>query len=804
MIPQATYRLQFHAGFTFADAEAIIPYLASLGISHVYASPITAAAKGSMHGYDVIDPTRVNPELGGEAGLVRFVDALKAAALGLIIDIVPNHMGVAGDANGWWMDVLEKGQASSYAPVFDIDWRERIALPILGSPLDEAIADGAIRLVEREGRKRLQLYEGAIYPLRSDDPAHGEERTDLDAPALAALVERQHYRLLYWRAANDGLNWRRFFSINELAGVRVEDPAVFELTHRLYFDLFARGLIDGVRIDHVDGLSDPAGYCRRLRTRFEAIAPERPAYVIVEKILAADEPLATDWAIDGTSGYDFMREASELLHEPTGLAPMGRLWAEISGRSPFFAPEAVDARREMLAWQFEGQLAASIAAFHALAQAEGRNWITKGMLRRAIERLLWVFPVYRTYGDGSSAPVGDMAVRDAARRAALPLMPPGEAPILDLVLGWLAGSGRTQPALAAEAVRRFQQLSAPIAAKGVEDTAFYRHGALLSANDVGFEPVRFGSSIAAFHHAMSDRAAHHPHAMLTTATHDHKRGEDARARLAVLSAVPELWQAHVRRWLEIAARFGADIDAADQYIFFQALVGAWDGQPDIVERMLTWQRKAVREAKLRSAWEAPDEHYEGRCLDWIETLLTGEGGEAFRKDFRAFMAMIEAPALANSLAQTALRYLVPGVPDLYQGCELPDVSMVDPDNRRPVDFALRQALLAGDSDVPVPKLRLIADLLALRRRNAVIRNGAYRPLVVSGLRADNVVAFERFNGEERLLCAVAIRLAPSLVGHDRPMIDPSWWQDTVIGRGAAAVSAQHLFAEGIVTVRGEN
>jgi (1->4)-alpha-D-glucan 1-alpha-D-glucosylmutase len=806
MIPRATYRLQFHAGFTFADAEALVPYLSELGISHVYASPITTAATGSTHGYDVIDPTRINAELGGEAGLLSLTATMQGHGMGLIIDIVPNHMGVAGDENAWWMDVLENGPNSEFAPVFDIDWREPVALPVLGTPLSQAIADGAIRLAPRGERLGLQLYDGAIYPIRSDDPIHeiaiAQAIAETSSEALRSLLDRQHYRLLYWRAANDELNWRRFFSINELAGVRIEDPAVFERTHALYFDLFARGIIDGVRVDHVDGLTDPAGYCRHLRTRFEQIAPDRHAYIVVEKILAADEPFATDWAIEGTSGYDFMRQVGEVLHDPAGQGPLGQLWEDISGRSADFEAEATPARQDLLAWQFEGQLVACVASFVALAEGEGRQDLTAGMLRRAIERLLWIFPVYRTYATGAGAPLGDEPIRKAARDAALPLMPPGEVPVLDALLGWLAGTS-PKPELLGDAVRRFQQLSAPIAAKGVEDTAFYRHGVLLSANDVGFDPGRFACALSDFHEAMRTRAQATPHAMLATATHDHKRGEDARARLAVLSAVPTAWERRVRGWLDLAAQHVASVDAADAYLLFQSLVGAWeDGDSTLLERIHDWQRKALREAKLRSSWEAPDEAYEAQCHDLATLLLTGPEGTTFRTEFAAFMAEIAAPALANTLAQTALHLLAPGVPDIYQGCELMDHSLVDPDNRRSVNYDQRRELLAGDTLAGgAAKLRLAASLLDLRRHRDALREGGYEPLQVTGERAGHVVAFARRRGDETLLCAIAVRLGSALLGRQRAVPDADWWGDTRIEAHGSQWQARELFAESLIAIQ---
>jgi (1->4)-alpha-D-glucan 1-alpha-D-glucosylmutase len=476
MTPRATYRFQFHKDFTFADAKALVPYLARLGISHLYASPITVARSGSTHGYDVVDPTRINPEMGGEPAFRSLVSALRAHDLGIIIDIVPNHMGVAGGENAWWNDVLERGEASPYARFFDIDWREKLVLPVLGEPLSAVLASGAIKVELVDGMPVITAYGEHRFPIREEDRA-GLGRTD-DRETLRSLLNRQHYRLASWRTANDELNWRRFFTISELAGLRAEDPEVFEATHALYFRLYREGLIDGVRVDHVDGLTDPAGYCRGLRERLDSIkrpadAPPGPAYIVIEKILGPGEPLSADWSVDGTSGYDFMEEVAALLHSPEGAAPLGVLWAEISDRSAEFEPEELQARQDMLAWQFHGQLGRCVAAFEALAgstpQAEG---VTAGMLHRALERLLWVFPVYRTYGLGTSAPASDARIREIARERVARFIPPGEAGVVDLVLAWLAGEGPGDPALASEAVRRFQQLSAPIAAKAVEDTAF--------------------------------------------------------------------------------------------------------------------------------------------------------------------------------------------------------------------------------------------------------------------------------------------------------------------------------------------
>lgn len=774
MTPRATYRFQFHKDFPFARAEALLPYLDRLGISHVYASPITTATPGSMHGYDVIDPTRINPELGGEDGFRALAEAARARGMGMIIDIVPNHMGVAGGGNRWWNYVLTHGQASRYARFFDIDWSRKLVLPILGDPLAKVLDDGQIAVERRDGRAEIVAYGEHRLPVRDED------QEVADTTPLADLLDRQHYRLASWRVSNDELNWRRFFTINDLAGLRVEDDIVFDETHALYFRLYEEGLIDGVRIDHVDGLTDPIGYCRKLRARLDAIprADGNRAYIVVEKILAADEPMGEDWGVDGTSGYDFMEEVSALLHAPEGTRPLADLWAQVSGRSAHFAPEELQARQDLLAWQFAGQLDQCVAAFAALtASAETlAGAITTPMLRRAIERLLWVFPVYRTYGP--KAPTSDAAIRSDVRARVARLIPPGEDFVVDQMLEWLAGEGPGDRACVSEAVRRFQQLSAPIAAKAVEDTAFYRHAALLSRNDVGFDAGRMSIPIAIFHDHMQGRADRFPRAMLTTATHDHKRGEDVRARLAVLSAMPDEWRAQVETWQSQTAELAEGVDPADWYALVQTLVGAWPDrgeQADFAERIAGWQEKALREAKLRSSWEAPNTDYEGRCNAFASALIDGPEGAEFRTGVAAFLERIAVAASANSLAQVALRYTVPGIPDCYQGTEFADLSLVDPDNRRPVDYAARQSAL---DDATYPKQALIAELLSLRRDYPdLFLKGTYVPLPVSGHGRDRVIAFERRHEDMVLTCVFGLRLMPLI----RPDGSIDWRETTVAG-----------------------
>ncbi|MGE0425561.1 MAG: malto-oligosyltrehalose synthase [Reyranellaceae bacterium] len=755
MTPRATYRLQFHRGFTFEDATSIVPYLAALGVSHVYASPIAAARAGSMHGYDGIDPTRVNPELGGEVGLRALVAALKARGMGLILDIVPNHMAASWE-NAWWVDVLRHGRASRYARFFDIDWRRedgKVLLPVLGKPLKEVLEGGEL--------------------VRHDDGTLGyhEHRFPLNEHAE---LGRQHYRLAWWRSAGDRINWRRFFEINDLVSLRQEDDMVFEETHALVLRLHREGAIDGVRIDHVDGLADPAGYCRTLRER---LGPD--AYIVVEKILLGGEMLPATWACDGTSGYDFMEEVSAAQHDPAGEAPLTEAWAELTGCTGDFAIEEEAARREIIDRSFGGQLEACAEAFHAVARGDPASAdVTRLALRRVLVELLAHFPVYRTYGAGDA----DAAVLRRAGAAARATAQGNDGWVLDRVLGWLGredGGDDHRRALTS-----FRQLSAPIAAKSVEDTAFYRYGRLLSRNDVGFDPSRFADSPATFHTRMARRQSTAPHSMLATATHDHKRGEDVRARLAVLSEIAPEWIAHLRRWLAWSAPLrpaGAPVDA-DLVMLFQMIVGAWPldlaadddaARTAFAERLAAWQQKALREAKLRSDWIDPDAAYEEAARSFVIRLIAGRAIPDLLEDMALFVERIARPGVVNGLAQLVLKLTVPGVPDIYQGTEFWDFSMVDPDNRRPVDFARAIESLgaaAHDWQSGTIKQQVAATLLSLRSRMPdVFANGSYEPLDLQGPQADRFIAFARRHeggalvvAVPRLPCAMMDRQAISL------------------------------------------
>jgi (1->4)-alpha-D-glucan 1-alpha-D-glucosylmutase len=711
--PRATQRLQFHKDFTFADAAKLVSYFAELGVSHLYASPITTARKGSLHGYDVVDPTKINPELGGEDGLKRLVDTLKTHDMRLIVDIVPNHMAASSE-NAWWMDVLAHGRGSRYARFFDIDWEadDKVFLPWLTRPVAEADAAG-------------------------------------EADKLA-LPKPGAYRLGWWRTAGDRINWRRFFDINELVCLRMEEDEAFESVHALVLRLHAEGVIDGLRVDHVDGLADPAGYCRKLRQRIGS------TYLVVEKILLGGESLPPEWQCDGTTGYDFMDQVSAVQHDSAAAAPLAMVWAELTGRSAHFELEEQAARREILARSFGAQLDACVASFAAHTPIED---VSRPALRRAVTELLVHFPVYRTYATADERPAADEAFLSKAVAGAKKTGFASDGWLFDLLHHWFRDKAQS-----AEPLRRFQQLSAPIAAKSVEDTAFYRYGRLLSRNDVGFDPHRFASAPATFHAEMQRRQATMPAAMLATATHDHKRGEDMRARLAVMSERAGAWARHLQDW---TARL-APLQADDAAMLLQTIVGAWPldlklddlpGRTAFAQRLIGWQEKALREAKLRSDWARPNDAYEKIARNALLDLVASDRQRVLLTEVFAFIQEIAPAGAANGLAQLALKLTVPGMPDLYQGCEYWDFSLVDPDNRQPVDFAARRKSL-GATDLATATAswrdgrikQLVAHRLLMLRRTqpALFATGSYEP--IEG--PDHVVAFCRRLGADAVWVVV--------------------------------------------------
>jgi (1->4)-alpha-D-glucan 1-alpha-D-glucosylmutase len=823
MIPlRATARMQLHREFPFDAAAERVPYLRDLGISHVYASPILTARAGSQHGYDVVDPRSVNPELGGESGLRRLVSTLRSHGMGLIVDIVPNHMAVGGADNPWWLDLLARGPRSPYAGTFDIDWkvpdpalRGKVLAPYLGQPYGAALEAGEIRLEFDGAARRFQArYFSHAFPIGPrhltvpDDPREADAivaRHDPATPAgrerLHRLLERQHYRLAWWQAARDEINWRRFFDIADLAGVRVEDPAVFAAVHETLFRLFDEGLIDGVRVDHVDGLADPRDYCRRLRAR---LGPE--AYIVVEKILAPGERMPEDWPVDGTTGYSFMNEVAALQHDPAGAVPLAEFWTALTGHTADFAVEQRRARRRIAEELLAAELGATALALHRVARASlVTRDVTLAAIRRVLVELLVEFPVYRLYADRRGWSNADRAVMERVCAAARPACRPAERYLVEVLAGWLGGEPPSSAPVAERRLRlraltRFQQLTAPLAAKAVEDTAFYRHGRLLSRNEVGADPAQFALPPADFHAEAARRQAHFPRAMLTTATHDHKRGEDARARLAVLSERAGAWAAAVGRWRALNAPLLTRVNdapapaVADEYMLYQALVGHWplslapddeSGLRDYAGRVATWHLKALREAKLRSSWLQPDPDYEAACKQFVTQAL--QPGGAFTRELAAWVDDIAAAGAANSFTQVLLRLTAPGVPDLYQGADCWDFSLVDPDNRKPVDWDARAASLADAA--PLERLlddwrdgrikqRLIASALALRRRRPTLfTTGGYVPLSLAGEHAARAIAFARLDDGHALL-VVAGRTLANLLERGTPRVPAGRWGDT--------------------------
>ncbi|MFX1674112.1 malto-oligosyltrehalose synthase [Paraburkholderia sp. A2WS-5] len=903
--PRATLRMQLHQGFTFDDALAQLDYFAALGVSHLYLSPVTTAQPGSLHGYDTVDYGTVSEERGGEAALRRLADALHARGMGLIVDLVPNHMGVGGAHNAWWLDILEWGRHSAFARYFDVDWhspdpvlRGKVLMPFLGAQYGDELAAGRIALKFDAALARFYVQYGPhVCPICPADYAtllHAASDTDpnllqtLAAPfqglttqpddqaraataraalrdfveregsaaidaALQAhagnhpatrerlhrLLERQHFRLAWWRTAADEVNWRRFFDVSALAGVRVERHDVFESVHKLVLRLYADGVIDGLRIDHIDGLADPREYCDRLRQRLCSLRAQ-PPYIVVEKILAHGEPLREDWAVQGTTGYDFMNDVGALLHDPAGAAPLAASWAAISGQDVPFARVALDARREVLAAYLAAELDHAARALHRIAREQpATRDFTYASVHRVVAQLAMHFPVYRIYPVNGLRGPADNRYFDLALQAARKALPRASLAALDQVDAWLgahapptaATNGNSNGASAARhtaqspaplshaliaqrtALTLFSQLTAPLAAKATEDTALYRYGRLLSRNEVGADPDDFSRSLDDFHAANALRQRRFPFALLATATHDHKRGEDVRARLAVLSEIAPEWSATLRAWSTLnqpQRRSDASPSSsssgtkgewapgpAAEAMLYQTLVGCWPPDLDagnevrvreLAERVAQWQTKALREAKQRTNWLVPDEAYESDCQAFLFDILAPQRRDGFLHALATFVARIAPAGAINTLLQTVLRLSSPGVPDLYQGAELWDFSLVDPDNRRPVDFALRAAAL--DSRAPAAKLAhwrdahvkqaIIARLLALRERvPALLSEGEYWPLEVRGAQAAHAIAFARRHGETWAVVIGTLHAAALLEG-DLPLVEPARWDDTAV------------------------
>ena len=651
-----------------------------------------------------------------------------------------------------------------------------------------------------EGEEAVQRCLARFDPMRDD----GRRR-------LHELLQRQNYRLAWWRAAADEINWRRFFDINTLAGIRVEQPRVFDATHGFLLRLYAEGLIDGVRIDHIDGLADPRGYARKLRRAMESAGKNRPPeaakgppYIVVEKILNGRERLDVDWRTDGTTGYGFMDQVSAVLHDPAGEAPLSVLWTATTGRTCDFTQEEEQARRQILRDNLASELQAASAALHRIARRDltTRDYTLTG-IRRGLTEILVHFPVYRIYAGHAGASETDIQVMDRALAGARKNFRAADVKILDLLRRWLVDEvPRALPPGPRRAERlrsavRFQQLSAPVAAKSVEDTAFYRFGRLLSRNEVGSNPGQFALSPTGFHAAMLERSKKFPGALLATATHDHKRGEDTRARLAVLSEIPDAWETAIVRWMRLNAIIRQEVgpSPADELMLYQMLVAAWPlgltarddaGLEAFTRRVASWFEKAIREAKLVSEWAAPNEEYETAAKNFLVGTL--DPSRPVLGEIIGFAERLGAPGALNGLAQTLLRLTAPGVPDLYQGAEFWDQSLVDPDNRRPVDFSARQmALQQGAAPVELLKTwqsgavkqAVIARTLALRREMPTLfAAGDYTKREAEGAMAPHILAFSRSAGTSRIVVAVT-RLAAKFLD-DAPLLPAEAWGDTTL------------------------
>ncbi len=819
----ATYRLQLQPGFGFEEVKVLLPYLRRLGISHLYLSPITDARRGSTHGYDVVDHNRIRDELGGPDSFWSLLKAARTVGLALILDIVPNHAGV-GNRNARWQDVLAYGPHSPYAAHFDIDWQplkpelqHKILLPFLGSPYGEALDRGEISIVFEGGRlaaaygamrfslapvtyadvldaviaagdgagrdavadvgtlaeafRALQPHErGRADELRARlaNAAAGIDlarRLGRLAPAqVHAVLERQFWRLSYWKTAGSEINYRRFFDINDLVGLRMEREDVFADAHRLVARLAQQEGIEGVRVDHVDGLFDPHEYLGRLRAL--------GVRIWVEKILARGETLPQAWPVEGTSGYEFANDVMGVLTRPEGELPLDRVYRRFVREASSYADEIHRSKRLVMETTLAGELFRLAYGLDRISEGDYHTRdFTFEALREALAEVVASFPRYRTYlpHDEEDA---ERVIREAVQRARA--RNAGAEPTVYAFIGQVLG-GRVAPALrdtAASWAGRFEQYTASVTAKGIEDTGFYRYVRLAALNEVGGEPEHFGVTPHAFHARARFRALRYPRTLLATATHDHKRGEDLRMRLIVLAELPDAWRRTVGLLSRIARRHRspAGPSRTDEYLLFQTLVASWHGADpsSLTERLVEYMRKAAREAKLRTSWLNPDPDYEtaleGLVRGMLEDRRTGRAVDPLA-------GTLARHGFANTLSQLVIKLTSPGIPDFYQGCELADLSLVDPDNRRPVDFRQRARLLAAiephlaapdpaqlrawiDAGDERAKLYVIARLLRFRQAHAKAFEGAYRALEAQGEMADHLIAYARESDDVTVLVIV--------------------------------------------------
>lgn len=930
-VPRATYRLQFNKDFTFDDATKILPYLARLGVSHVYCAPILRARPGSMHGYDVVAHDQINPELGGAEGFERFTQALRGHAMRQLLDMVPNHMGVLGADNVWWMDVLENGPASAYAQYFDIDWHPvnadlegKVLVPALGDHYGNVLAGGELVVVfepeagafavryhehrfpldprsypsvlgraeallgEGEARAALSSLSAAFGHLPSregnDTQAIAERARDKEIhkgrlarlagrrpdvasameialaalnasgphDALHALIETQAYRLAYWRVATDEINYRRFFDINDLAALRMESEQVFEATHAFVLELAASGVVDGLRIDHPDGLYDPAQYFRRLQEGYARRAgiplaerdakgrPARPLYVAVEKIVAPHEDVPESWHVQGTTGYRFAMVVNGVLVDTSARGRFDRIWRAFAREDESFEELAYQGKRAIMRSALASELTVLATELLRIARADRRTRdYTFNTLRQALAEVAACMPVYRTYIVDAPSEQDlryvNWAVAHARHRSQA-----ADVSIFDFVRQSLLGQtvDGTSDALRVIVKRfaiRFQQFTSPVAAKGVEDTAFYRYSRLVSLNEVGGDPAQFGMTVRAFHGASGDREGRWPHTMLATSTHDNKRSEDVRNRINVLSEIPAGWRLSLRRWSLLNRAHRTKLDAgfapspADEYLLYQTLLGTMPlhdldeaALGAFRERIEHYALKAAREAKANTSWISPNEEYERGLVAFVRALLARVQPNPFLDDLRVQTNALAWFGALNGISMTVIKFTSPGVPDLYQGSELIDLSLVDPDNRRPVDYALRSRLLeeferVSEGGAQYAKT-LLADpadgraklwatwrLLGQRcKATELFRDGSYVPLEAQGTKAEHVLAYARRQGN-RTLVVIAGRLFAKLLGEagKLPLGEQAWADTTVEAAGLADGSQfENALTGETVTVEG--
>jgi len=828
----ATYRVQFNPGFRFADAEALVPYFAALGISHLYASPIFAARPGSTHGYDVTDPNRISDELGGEAGFRSLVAALHAAGLGVMIDIVPNHMA-ADRSNAFWMEALSFGPESASGRLFDVDWSGKVVCPLLGDTLHAVLERGEIALEAdfERGFLLATYYDNAVAlrpatvadlldraglgataalwrPLDEAPEAEGiataraalagldegqreSLRGALAAADVASVLEAQRWIFTHWRASRDALSHRRFFNITDLVGIRVEDPEVFAATHRLILNLVRDGSVDALRVDHIDGLANPGTYARRLRAAAGEGVP-----IFVEKILGPRESLR-DWPVEGTTGYERLNDINGLFIDEAGYRALDAHLRERRLVEGEVAERIVATKREILADDLAAEVEHLADAAAALAAPEPAAEFGRETLRRAAIALIAHLPVYRIYATARGGAPEDDALRQHALEGVRGSEDPWTIAAAEFLAAHLAEDGSD----AARAFRtRFQQLSGPAMAKGYEDTLLYRSNALLSANEVGGDIQTPWRSPAAFHAANIARAeAGHPLDLVPLATHDTKRGPETRARLNVLSEMPQRFIAAAARWREMNARL-RDAAAAepapdelDEWSLYQTLYAAW---PIPVDRLRVHLEKAMREAKRKTRWEAPNAAYEATMQAFAAALVEAPQAAPFRAELAALVAQTVLPTRLAAIAQLILQLTIPGVADTYRGTELWDFSLVDPDNRRPVDWDKRKALLGTEAppldedDSGAAKLVTLRAVLALRKRHAdLVRHGSYEPLALAESPA-RWLGFRRRHGSAELLVVVPTRVtaggfaAPLGLGAELH----GDWRDAI--RGAVRLGAE--------------